>query len=179
MSELSRLILTRLGLGESIASVCTAANITREEFDSWWQTEIATRASRAHGSKAAPVQGDVEIVRDAWGIPHIFASNDADLFFGFGWAMAQDRLWQLDYLRRRALGRLAEILGAEALPQDVLVRTVGLHRIAEEELKRLPTPTLHILDMFAQGINAAMAECRENLPIEFALLDYTDRKSVV
>jgi penicillin amidase len=172
MSELSRLMLTRLGWGESIGSVCAAAAIPREEFDAWWQAEIGARTPQVHGTRTAPVRGDVEIVRDAWGIPHIFAGSDADLFFGFGWAMAQDRLWQLDYLRRKALGRLAEILGAEAVEQDALARTVGIPRIAAAEVKRLPASTLHLLEAFAQGINAAIGESRERLPIEFALLDY-------
>ncbi len=185
MSKLSRLTLSRLGLGESIESVCAAAGITRAAFDSAWQAEIAARTAQTKGTQAADVRGNVEIVRDAWGIPHIFAESDADLYFGFGWAMAQDRLWQLDYLRRRALGRLAEILGGEAVEQDLLVRTVGLPRIAAAELNRLPAATLHLLEAFAQGINATIAESmaeskaesltesQERLPIEFALLDYT------
>ena len=70
--------------------------------------------------------------------------------------MAQDRLWQLDYLRRRALGRLAEVLGAGSLELDVVARTVGLHRIAEAEVKRLPAETLRLLEAFSQGINAFM-----------------------
>src|SRR5688572_93064 len=107
MSELSRQMLARLGMGESIESTCRAAGISRQEFDSQWQAAITARTPQVNGVKSAPVRGDVEIVRDEWGIPHIFASNDDDLYFGFGWAMAQDRLWQLDYLRRKALGRLA------------------------------------------------------------------------
>lgn len=172
MSELSRQMLARLGLGESIESVCRGAGISREEFDSQWQAAITARTPQVNGTRNAPVRGAVEIVRDEWGIPHIFAGNDEDLYFGFGWAMAQDRLWQLDYLRRKSLGRLAEILGAEAVEQDLLVRTVGLHRIAATELKQLPPATIRLLEAFAQGINALVAESRERLPIEFALLDY-------
>src|SRR4051794_11972594 len=126
MSEQSRQIMTRLGLGESINSVCDAAGVTRPEFDDWWQAEITARTPQMNGRRDAKLGSDVEIVRDGWGIPHIFAANDEDLFVGFGWAMGQDRLWQLDYLRRKALGRLAEILGPEAVDQDLLVRTVGL-----------------------------------------------------
>jgi penicillin G amidase len=173
MSELSSLTLTRLGSGEPIESVCIDAGVTRNEFDTWWQSTIAARAPQVNGTRSASVSGNVEIVRDTWGVPHIFADNDADLFFGFGWAMAQDRLWQLDYLRRRALGRLAEILGAEATEQDVLVRTVGIPRIASAELTRLPASTLHLLEAFTHGINAVMTESQDRLPIEFGLLDYT------
>ena len=177
MRDLSHLIFSRLGKGESIDSVCRAAAISRAQFDTWWQSEIAARTPQVSGMKAASVRDKikdyVEIVRDAWGIPHIFAGSDEDLFFGFGWAMAQDRLWQLDYLRRKALGRLAEILGPEAVEQDLLVRTVGIHRIAEAEVKQLPGPTLQLLEAFAQGINATIEASREHLPVEFALLDYT------
>jgi penicillin amidase len=172
MSELSGSILSQLGLGESIDPICRKAGITRDEFDRRWRATLAARTSQVNGSRSAPVRGDVEIVRDEWGIPHIFASNDDDLFFGFGWAMAQDRLWQLDYLRRKALGRLAEILGVEAVEQDTLVRTVGIPQIAEREVARLPTATLHLLDAFAAGINAAIPAQRDELPIEFGLLDY-------
>jgi penicillin G amidase len=87
-------------------------------------------------------------------------------------AMAQDRLWQLDYYRRKATGRLAEILGAEALPQDILARTVGLNRIAAQEVTQLPAETLALLEAFAQGLNLVMEASRNQLPIEFDLLGY-------
>ena len=95
----------------------------------------------------------VSIERDRWGIPHIVAQRRADLWLGFGYAMAQDRLFQMDYLRRKGLGRLAEVLGPGGLPTDVVARTVGLNRIAREELERLPGETRAILDAFAAGVN--------------------------
>lgn len=168
----SQTILGKLGAGESIATICADVGMTQEEALSWWQAECATRVPTMTGVIPATVAAAVEIVRDQNGIPHIFADNDTDLFLGLGVAMAQDRLWHLDYLRRKATGRLAEILGAEAVPQDVLVRTVGLNRIAAEEVLRLPAETIRLLDAFAQGINLVMAASRDQLPIEFALLDY-------
>src|SRR6185437_16128568 len=92
--------------------------------------------------------------------------------FGFGYATAQDRLFQLDYLRRKARGRLAEILGATAIDADVLSRTIGLSDIAEAEWPTLPAETQSLLAAYAAGINALLEDSRENLPIEFALLDY-------
>ena len=80
---------------------------------------------------------------------------------GYGYAMAQDRLFQMDYLRRRALGRLAEVLGPEAFDYDLLVRTVGLHRIAAEETARLPAETAGRYEAFAAGVNAFIEECRD------------------
>ncbi len=125
------------------------------------------------GRGRAPVDAAVEIRRDAFGIPHVFAAGDRDLFTGFGYAMAQDRLWQLDYLRRRALGRLAEALGPEALQSDVLARTIGLPAIARAELEALPAETARLLDAFTDGANALLEESRDRLPIEFDLLGYT------
>jgi penicillin amidase len=165
-------MLKRLGMGESIMSVGIDAGLTETEFNAWWQAECATRAPAVQRERKATIANNVEIVRDAWGIPHIFAQNDDDLFFGYGFAMAQDRLWQLDYLRRRGAGRLAEILGAEGLELDVSARTVGLNRIAAREVEALPAETTRLLEAFTRGVNAVIEESRDALPIEFALLDY-------
>ena len=94
-------ILRRLGAGESLSSVCTAAGISRDQFDAWWQAETAARVPRPGGNRRAGVRRPVQIERNPWGIPSIYADNDEDLFFGFGYALAQDRLFQLDFLRRK------------------------------------------------------------------------------
>lgn len=164
--------LRRLGAGESIEAVRLAAGWSRSEFDAWWQQEAAGRASRCDGQLKCGVRGKVTIQRDSFGIPHISADSHDDLWFGFGLAMAQDRLFQLDYLRRKGLGRLAEVLGPEGIASDLVARTVGLNRIAQHELTRLPKETLALLEAFSAGVNAWIAECGENLPIEFDLLDY-------
>src|SRR5436309_2113118 len=164
--------LRRLGGGECIEPVCAAAGISRDEFDRWWSAAAKARAASPTGTRRAAVRSRVEIERDAWGIPHIFASTDDDLFFGFGYAMAQDRLFQLDYLRRKGYGRLAEILGPEALESDLVCRTVGLHRIPEREKAHLPSETLQLLEAFSGGVNAVIDESRGRLPIEFDLLGY-------
>ncbi len=114
-------MLRRLGGGEPIESICADADISPDEFESWWDREAASRLPNLSSAVEAPVGAEVEIVRDRWGIPHVFARSDQDLFFGYGVAMAQDRLWQMDYMRRKAMGRLSEILGPEALDQDVIV----------------------------------------------------------
>jgi penicillin amidase len=165
-------MLSRLGAGESIASVSDAAGISRGEFDAWWQQEIRARAPEPNGFVRAAVRGNVEIARDRWGIPHILADRDDDLFFAFGFAMAQDRLFQLDYLRRKGTGRLAEVLGPSALELDVLARTVGLPRIARDEWALLAPETRRVVDWFSSGINAQIEACHGRLPIEFDLLDY-------
>src|SRR5437763_17160789 len=95
----------------------------------------------------------VEIIRDRAGVPHIYAQSTADLYYGLGFAMAQDRLWQMDRLRRRALGRQAEILGPEYVQSDLLHRAVGIPQIAEREAERIDSATRGILDHFIDGIN--------------------------
>lgn len=169
---MTRDILRQLGAGESIDTVCQIAGWTRAEFDIWWQREAASRAPRCTGQFATGVRTQATIERDRWGIPHIFADSQHDLWLAFGFAMAQDRLFQLDYLRRKGLGRLAEVLGADALPTDLVARTVGLNRIAAAEWSQLPSETRDVLQAFAEGINAWIEQCGDQLPIEFDLLDY-------
>jgi penicillin amidase len=166
-------MLGQLGSGESIAKVCVGAGIARSEFDEWWRTECQRRVPSAQGAHAlAGLQRPVRIERDTWGIPHIHADNDRDLFFGFGYATAQDRLFQLDYLRRKARGRLAEVLGPEAIESDLLYRTIGLAQIAEKEWPTLPPEMRELLTSYTAGINALMDASRGCLPIEFDLLGY-------
>jgi len=165
-------MLRRLGSGASIEAVCAEAGLSRAAFDTWWSAELTSRLPQATGVAQVAAPGPVEILRDRWGIPHVFAETDDALFFGFGVAMAQDRLWQMDYLRRKALGRLAEVLGPDALSLDIVARTVGFGRIALEHLGRLPEGTRSVLTQFAAGVNAAVAMRGDRLPVEFALLDY-------
>src|SRR5688572_1951720 len=79
------------------------------------------------------VKGKVEILRDRMGVPHIYAGSTADLYFGLGLVVGEDRLWQIDRLRRRALGRQAEILGAAYVASDIAHLTIGLDQVAIAE----------------------------------------------
>src|SRR5262245_22236520 len=169
---MNRDTLRQLGAGQSIDSICKSAGCTRAQFDDWWKKEAASRAPRCTGQLAAAVKTYATIERDRWGIPHIFPDNQHDLFFAYGLAMAQDRLFQLDYLRRKGLGRLAEILGPDGLQFDLIARTVGLNRIAAAELSRLPSETRDALEAFSAGVDAWIEQCGDHLPIEFDLLDY-------
>ncbi|HEY7309301.1 MAG TPA: penicillin acylase family protein [Gemmataceae bacterium] len=191
MQESSKLkyseVLRRLGAGEPIADVSTAAGMSRAEFEAWWKQETASRVPPMSGNRRAGVRRSVTIARNSWGIPSIHADNDEDLFFGFGYAMAQDRLFQLDFLRRKGSGRLSEILGPDGreldylwrltglrnvFEWDLLARTVGIRRIAETEWTTLPEETRSILRAFSAGINALIEASRDRLAIEFDLLDY-------
>ncbi|MCI0684431.1 MAG: penicillin acylase family protein [Gemmataceae bacterium] len=173
MTVSSREVLLRLGLGESIADVCAAAGWSRARFDDWWRDECRQRVPATTGSqRVGGIHKGVRIERDRFGIPHVSADNNRDLFFGFGYAVAQDRLFQLDYLRRKARGTLAEILGPEAVESDLLARTVGIGRIAEAEWPTLPGDVQEFVSAYAAGINAVIEASRERLPIEFDLLGY-------
>lgn len=172
MSVSERELLGQLGDGVSIESVCKAAQITRSEFDVFWKSATKQRAKIESSTIKEGVSAEVTIQRDEHGIPHIFAENDRDLFFAYGWAMAEDRLFQLDWLRRKGHGRLSEIIGQDGLESDTVARTVGLNRIAHVEWERLPPETKLVVESFSSGINAHIEHCRENLPIEFDLLRY-------
>ena len=100
----------------------------------------------------------VEVFRDPYGVPHIFARNPHDLFFVQGYVMAQDRLWQMDILRRVARGELSEVFGKRTLFSDIFMRTVGLRRVAEGDLLVLKEETKRVLDAFSQGVNASLEE---------------------
>ncbi|MDA0835614.1 MAG: penicillin acylase family protein [Planctomycetota bacterium] len=172
MTISDRELLKRLGTGEKIEALCQIQKWSRGEFDAWWNKTLAERVPSTNGSKKCALNSSVDIIRDAQGVPHIHADNEDDLFFGYGYAMAQDRLFQLDWLRRKGAGRLAEIVGKSGYEYDLLVRTVGLRRIAEQEWSELPASTKNVLTAFTAGINAVIDESKERLPIEFSLLDY-------
>jgi len=165
-------ILKRLGRGERIDSICAAADISRTEFDARWNETTAARVPPSEGQSPSGVSADVTIQRDQWGIPHIYADNETDLFHGFGYAMAQDRLFQLDYLRRKGMGRLSEVLGSDGLELDTIARTVGINRIARAEWDRLPAEHRTLVEAFTSGINELINQTGETQPIEFDLLDY-------
>jgi penicillin amidase len=118
------------------------------------------------------LQAEVQVVRDRWGIPHIFAQNERDLFFAQGYVHAQDRLWQMDLSRRVASGRLSEIFGEVTLDTDRFFRTLGLRRVAEEEVRLLDPSQREILEAYSAGVNAYIATHRGRLPLEFVLLRY-------
>src|SRR6185369_7739637 len=109
-----------------------------------------------------------EVVRDSYGIPHIFAANQPDAAFALGYAHAQDRLWQMEMNRRIGSGRLAEILGPGALETDRFLRTIGVRRSAKANLVRLDPESRRLLTAYAAGVNAFLAT-DPVLPVEFLI----------
>jgi penicillin amidase len=116
------------------------------------------------------LQSPVEVIRDRWGVPHIFAQNAHDLLAAQGYVHAQDRLWQMEYNRRAASGRLSEIFGETTVDTDRFLRTIGLRRAAHEELATLDAPSVDLLNAYAAGVNAFMTQHARRLPVEFVLL---------
>jgi penicillin amidase len=112
------------------------------------------------------ISAPVEVVRDKEGVPHIFARSDADGWFALGYAHAQDRLWQLEFQRRVASGRLAEIMGEPAYDNDRLMRTLGFAQVARRMAERADAPTRAAFDAYAAGVNAFIAS-KPVLPVEF------------
>jgi len=117
----------------------------------------------------AGLSAPVRIVRDRWGIPHIYASNADDLFFAQGFVQAQDRLFQMDLWRRSALGRLSEVLGSNFADRDAATRRIQYTGDVEAEWRSYAPDTRAIVTAFVRGINAWVALARERPPEEFVL----------
>lgn len=137
----------------------------------WW---LASSASPATGRQMLPgVAAPVEVLRDRWGVPHIFAASEEDAAAALGWVHAEDRLAQMETTRRLGAGRLAEMLGPAALPSDRWMRTLGLYRLAEQQYPKLSKRSRGLLDAYASGVNGWLAARKGPLPPEFLLLGIT------
>ena len=160
-------------------ALCRAMGVSASEFAEARAGFLQRHAARPDQRLRAAVRGPVEIIRDRAGVPHLYASDTADLFFGLGLAMAQDRLWQMDRLRRRALGRQAEILGAAYLASDIAHRTVGIPAIAASEADAMDARSRATVEALVAGINAQIERFGTALPVEFLILDDAPRPFTV
>ena len=114
--------------------------------------------------------GDSVVISfDASDIPHIKANSSADALFALGYLHATERSWQLEMNRRIGSGRLSEILGKDTVPIDRFIRTLGIKRAAERQFDRYPAATKHLLQSYADGVNAGNASLGWALPIEYFL----------
>jgi len=121
------------------------------------------------GSIAAGVSAPVRIVRDRWGIPHIYAQNSDDLFFAQGFVQAQDRMFQLDLWRRAAQGRLSEVLGPNFAERDAMTRRMQYLGDLDAEWASYGAGTRAMASAFVRGLNAWAAAARDRPPEEFGL----------
>ena len=122
----------------------------------------------------ASLSAPVAVQRDAHGVPHINAASQDDLFVAQGYVTAQDRLWQMDSLRRAANGELAEVLGPSLLQNDETQRVLQIRLTAQRIYDHLPSDDRQRLDDYARGVNLFIAQCESahTLPVEFHLLMY-------
>ena len=125
----------------------------------------------------------VDVHWDPYGTPYIYASNEDDLYFTIGFIHAQERLWQMTLSQISAEGRFAEFLGEELIPYDIHQRTLGFWKTAERIEQEAPDSLLHILQRYAEGVNYYAELNKNNLPVEFTLLDikpieWTPRHSI-
>ena len=137
----------------------------------FWRPLARTRQDLVVDDLSAPV----EIVRDRWGVPHIYAQTARDAFLAQGYVHAQDRLFQLEYSRLLARGTLAEALGPAALEADRWSRVIGFWRAAERDVAALAPDDRAALAAYTAGINAFLEANQLRKPAEFTIIGHTPR----
>jgi penicillin amidase len=130
---------------------------------------------KTSGTVALRIEGKGQVVRDALGVPHIQAASIEDALFLQGYVTAQDRLWQMDTIRRLASGELSEVIGAATIEADREARRLRLRRAAEDHAARIPPADRAFMAAYARGVNAFIEENRSRLPVEFLILGYQPR----
>src|SRR5262245_29308141 len=120
-------------------------------------TAITTDTLRLRG-----LNGAVEIIKDRWGISHIYAGSEPDLFFAQGFNVARDRLFQLELWRRDATGTMAEVVGRKALGKDIGARLLKFRGDLSAELQHYHPRGAEIIEAFVKGINAYIAETKRD-----------------
>jgi penicillin G amidase len=123
--------------------------------------------------ETSAISDSIHIYRNKFSIPHVITKNEQDMFFALGYAHAQDRLWQMDFLRRVARGRLSEVVGKEAIEADKFFRILGIGRIAERLHQNISKQSLNLLNAYSSGINEFIKANKDKVPMEFGALGYT------
>jgi penicillin amidase len=118
----------------------------------------------------------VEVYRDSYAIPHVYAQDEHDLYMAVGYLLAQDRLWQMDMLRHVTEGRLSEIFGKSHIENDLILRALRFREKSEKILEQTDSGILEALNAFASGINQYIVKNINQLPPEFAILKYKPEK---
>ena len=137
----------------------------------WWF--VYRPLPQLDGQLSLPgLHSSVTVERDNWGVPHIRAASLEDLAEAQGYVMAQDRLWQMDLLRRVARGQLSEILGPATIAIDKDFRTLNFSRAAERDVQAMDPVSRNTMEAYARGVNRFIEQHSNRLPIEFTLLKY-------
>jgi penicillin amidase len=161
MKRIGRVLIV-IGIGLLVIAVVLAG------VGTWF---VRRPWSQVSGTMAVTgLSAPVEVIRDEWGVPHIYAENEHDLFFAQGYVHAQDRLWQMEFSRRIGSGTLSAALGEATLDTDRFLRTIGLRRAAERDWAIINDDTRAILEAYAEGVNAYIEIHRDRLPLEFTIL---------
>ena len=170
-----RLRLQRLGLVAGLVLIGSTGYRAADQAASPAASDLKALArqslSRMDGEISIPgLREPVEVIRDKWGVPHIYAKSVDDLFFAQGYTMGQDRLWQLEMWRRQREGRLAEILGPRAFDRDRQARLL-MYRGAfdNNEWTSYHPEGKRIFTAYVNGLNAYITQNANNLPVEFKL----------
>ena len=122
---------------------------------------------------------EVTVIRDSLAIPHVYAQNEEDLYRVVGYITAQDRLWQMDLMRRITTGRLSEIFGEDMLTADQMFRAFGFSQKSEKVLKETDPEIVKCLNAYTDGVNQFIEKNQKKLSFEFALLGYKPEKWTV
>ena len=131
------------------------------------------RLPQTNGTLTIPgLSGSVKVIRDQWGVPHIYADNLHDLFLAQGFVHAQDRLWQMELNRRTAAGRLSEMFGSVALDTDRTTRTFGFYRLGQADWSNAGGDVREAILAYTVGVNAFLSHPSRTMPIEFTLLGH-------
>lgn len=144
-------------------------------FTGFWQNAGFGDAFSLKGDEFESLEGNARVFFDERLVPHIFADNETDAMFVQGYVTAYYRLWQMDFAARAAAGRLAEVVGAPALPRDIQQRRKGMLRAAENALAawEKSSEELRLIESYTAGINAYIKSLsKEEYPLEFKLLNY-------
>jgi penicillin amidase len=157
-------------LAAIIVLVFSAQTIASQSAsDDLAQKARAALAQTSGRKELAGLSRPVEVIRDTWGVPHIYAQTAEDLFFAQGFVAAQDRLWQMEIWRRTGEGKLAEILGPQAVERDKFARLCRYRGDMEAEWKSYAPDAKQIIESFVRGVNAFIETSRDHLPLEFQI----------
>jgi penicillin amidase len=150
-----------------------AAQQNRTETERWLRQQSKARLAQIEGRIPLPgLDKPVEVRRDRWGVAHVYAQTKHDLFFAQGFVAAQDRLYQMEIWRRTGTGELAEVFGPGYVDRDRMARLVRYRGDMQAEWKSYSPDAEEIAKAFTAGVNAFVEHAGDNLPIEFALLDF-------
>ncbi len=146
-----------------------------DPYHGFWQNAVAVSAHLPSEVMLEGVSAECRVVMDERGVPHIFASNEHDLYFLQGYLTAQDRLWQMEFQTHAAAGRLSEIIGERTLEFDLEQRRIGMVWAAERALEYMAndTASMQTIQAYTDGVNAFINTLKpQDFPLEYKLLDY-------